>query len=258
METRKQGNSERYQGGYQGYGSMEETQPAEQSKAVERDMSLLEYDLDKDYIIEELKRNLKEEDYASAQELVHKFRAAAKGDKQFELLARRTAEGIKKEQDVEGIKTAFDMTPENDYEVRLSLSERMYKIIPSKENLDRINHYRKALGKPAIASAAAMSDARTKHPVATKTVRSGMSTLARAFCFIWTLGIIMWWGIMFANFKFPIIHPATLVAVVAFIIHAFSYYRLKTKEETAIKSGAVFAQNFAINLVATILIFAFA
>ena len=54
METRKQGNSERYQGGYQGYGSMEETQPAEQSKAVERDMSLLEYDLDKDYIIEEL------------------------------------------------------------------------------------------------------------------------------------------------------------------------------------------------------------
>ena len=262
METQKQGNSEHYQGGYQhgyqGYSSGEAPKSEASAKAVERDMSLLEYDLDKDYILAELKRNLKEQDFDSAQELVHKFRAAAKGDEQFELLARKTADGINKQKDVERIMTSFEMTPENDYEVRLSLSERMYKIIPSKENLDRINHYRKALHKPVITSDAAMSDAKSNMPAARKAVRSGMSTIARIFCFSGTLGIILWWGLMFSIFKFPIIHPSTLVAIVAFIVHAISYYRLKTKEETALKSGAVFAQNFAINLVAAILIFAFA
>lgn len=258
METQKQEKSGRYHGNYQGYSSSEEEKDTHKDKVMERDMSLLEYDLDKDYILESIKQNLKNRDYDSAQELVHKFRAAAKGDEQFEILARRTADGINRQKDLQRVKTSLDMTPEDDYEVRLSLSERMYKLIPSEENLARINQYRKALHKAPIASDAAMSEANARLPAATKAVRSGVNIAARVCCFSFALWMILFWGIMHAAIGFSVLHPATFAAGLAFIVHLVSYLRLKMKEGTSIRGGGILAQNIGIGFLATVLILVFA
>ena len=102
---------------------------------LEREMSLSEFEEDRDVILMMLKEALRTRSYDEAQEIVHKDRAAIKKDDEFATLARMTAQGIEGAKKVAGIQTVLDATPEDDYETRIALYERILKIQPGNEEI---------------------------------------------------------------------------------------------------------------------------
>ena len=119
--------------------------PADKDRSLERDLSLEEYEIDKDFIIQAIKDYLKERRYDDAQELVYKYRAAAKIDENFAMLARLTAQGLEKQSKIAKVETILDATPDDDYQMRVSLYRRILKIDPGNE------HYQKELDASLIA-----------------------------------------------------------------------------------------------------------
>lgn len=131
MDRQQQQNNQDHSD-YNSYGASyaNHAQPNESQmqRAIERDMTLEEYELDRDYILQAVKDALKERRYDEAQELVYKYRAAAKTDEQFAVLARMTAQGLEKNSKVDKIDVILDATPEDDYQTRIALCNRALKV----------------------------------------------------------------------------------------------------------------------------------
>ncbi len=114
---------------------------------LEREMSLSEFEEDRDVILMMIKEALKNRSYNEAQEIVHKYRAAVKKDEEFATLARLTAQGIEGAKKVASIQTVLDATPEDDYETRIALYERIMKIQPGNEEAqEKLNECKRARG----------------------------------------------------------------------------------------------------------------
>ena len=114
---------------------------------LEREMSLSEFEEDRDVILMMLKEALRTRNYDEAQEIVHKYRAAVKKDDEFATLARMTAQGIEGAKKVAGIQTVLDATPEDDYETRIALYERILKIQPGNEEIQtKLNECKRLRG----------------------------------------------------------------------------------------------------------------
>lgn len=121
---------------------MAEEQPDEQldpEKAMELEMLMEEYETDRDAILLTIQNALKDQDYDEAQAFVYKYRAAAKHDENFKLLARMTAQGLEGAKKIKNIETVLEATAEDDYEIRIALYERILKIQPDNAK------YKKAL-----------------------------------------------------------------------------------------------------------------
>ena len=146
----QQSNPNNYDSNYDSLdGSADHVQPNESEvvRAIERDMSLQDYEADKDFILQEIKNNLKERKYNDAQELVYKDRAAAKTDENFAVLARLTAQGLETHSKLDKIDTVMDATPEDDYQTRISLCKRALKVEPTNEKYKQeLERCQKALG----------------------------------------------------------------------------------------------------------------
>lgn len=108
-------------------------QKTEAELELERELLLNEYRNDKEAILLAIKQALKERNYKEAQEFVFKYRAAAKMDENFAVLARMTAQGLESEKKIEKVVTVLDATPDEDYETRIALCERILKIVPDHE-----------------------------------------------------------------------------------------------------------------------------
>ena len=102
-------------------------------RVLEREMSISEFEEDRDAILMMMKDALRSRNYDDAQEIVHKYRAAIKKDDEFATLARMTAQGIEGNKKIAGIQTVLDATPDDDYDTRIALYERILKIHPGHE-----------------------------------------------------------------------------------------------------------------------------
>ena len=149
-QKQQQSNQDNYNSNYDVLDdSAKQEQPKESEvvRAIERDMSLQEYENEKDYILQAIKDYLKERKYRDAQELVYKYRAAAKTDENFAVLARLTAQGLESHSKFEKIDTVLDATPEDDYQTRMSLCKRALKVEPDNEKYKQeLERCQKALG----------------------------------------------------------------------------------------------------------------
>ena len=114
---------------------------------LEREMSLSEFEDDRDVILMMIKEALRTRNYTEAQEIVHKYRAAIKKDDEFATLARLTSQGIEGAKKVASIQTVLDATPEDDYETRIALYERILKIQPGNEEIQtKLNECKRLRG----------------------------------------------------------------------------------------------------------------
>ena len=149
-QKQQQSNQDNYNSNYDILdGSADRNQPKESEvvRAIERDISLQEYENDKEYILQAIKDYLKERKYDDAQELVYKYRAAAKTDENFAVLARLTAQGLEAHSKFEKIDTVLDATPDDDYQTRISLCKRALKVEPGNEKYKQeLERCQKALG----------------------------------------------------------------------------------------------------------------
>ncbi|MBR4986881.1 MAG: hypothetical protein IKY83_14200 [Proteobacteria bacterium] len=152
MERRLSGRRSESGQGYAGYGAEPDTdqEMVKETKALERDLTLEEYRDDRDAILAAIKVAIRERRYSDAQEFVYKYRVAAKSDESFSVLAEMTAKGLEEDKELEKLKVSLDATPDSDYEVRLSISERMYRLRKDPKVLEDVNKYRKHLNKPLI------------------------------------------------------------------------------------------------------------
>lgn len=98
-----------------------------------RDAVLEEYETDRDAILLFIKDAIRERRYQDAQEFVFKYRAAAKTDENFKILARLTAQGLDTEQRIAKVETVLDATPDSDYDTRMALYEQILRIDPGHE-----------------------------------------------------------------------------------------------------------------------------
>lgn len=112
-------------------------QKTEAELELERELLLNEYRNDKDAILLAIKQALKERNYKEAQEFIFKYRAAAKLDENFAVLARMTAQGLESEKKIEKVVTVLEATPDEDYETRIALCERILKIVPDHEGYQK-------------------------------------------------------------------------------------------------------------------------
>ncbi|GEM_PF-6040845 len=149
-QKQQQSNQDNYNSNYDILdGSADRNQPKESEvvRAIERDISLQEYENDKEYILQAIKDYLKERKYDDAQELVYKYRAAAKTDENFAVLARLTAQGLEAHSKFEKIDTVLDATPDDDYQTRISLCKRALKVEPGNEKYKQeLERCQRALG----------------------------------------------------------------------------------------------------------------
>ena len=235
---------------YQGYGDSHKS-PEAVEKMLNRDMMLLEYDTDRDIILGAIQSSLKERNYDEAQAFVEQYRAAAKTDEKFAILARMTSDGLNTQKEAEKVQTVLDATPEDDYEVRLSLSERLYKLIPSDENLAQINRYRLILKKPLIQKDAAMDDAKDPAKVVQK-VRSISKFFCKGVCIAAIFWCLLFIGLLVGPFATP---GAAVLPGVELIYHGYSLYQESKKEDRARNSVIRMITNTAVLLFITILTF---
>ena len=98
--------------------------------ALERELIINEYRSDRDAILLAIKQAVKDRNYKEAQEFIYKYRAATKFDDNFAVLARMTSQGIENEKKIEKIVTVLEATPDDDYETRIAICERILKIVP--------------------------------------------------------------------------------------------------------------------------------
>ncbi len=152
--SRKTGSGVRGYKGYSGYGSEPEggQDTSLVRKSLERDLILEEYREDREAILSALKTAIRERDYKGAQEFVYKYRAAAREDESFAVLAQMTADGLKADKALEKLRVSLDATPEDDYRVRLSICERMYRMRMDEKILEQVNGYRAKLNMPLMQS----------------------------------------------------------------------------------------------------------
>lgn len=152
MESRSSGRRSEARQGYAGYGAEPDISQskAKVTKSLERDLTLAEYRDDRDVILTAIKDALRERRYSDAQEFVFKYRAAAASDEIFEQLAKMTAKGLEEDKTLEKLKVSLEATPEDDYQVRLSLCERIYRIRKDPKVLEDVNKYRAYLNKPLV------------------------------------------------------------------------------------------------------------
>ena len=147
-------------------------------RELERTMTLSEFEEDRDVILMMIKDALKTRSYGEAQEIVHKYRAAAKTDEEFATLARMTAQGLEGDKKVASIKTVLDATPEDDYDTRIALYERILKIQPGHEEYtEKLNECKRLRGD-AVPDAQAPAGASSKVPA---TVANAAATTVSAF-----------------------------------------------------------------------------
>lgn len=152
--SRKTGSGVRGYKGYSGYGSEPEggQDTSLVRKSLERDLILEEYREDREAILSALKTAIRERQYQEAQEFVYKYRAAAREDESFAVLAQMTADGLKTDKALEKLQVSLDATPEYDYRVRLSICERMYRMRMDEKILEQVNGYRAKLNMPLMQS----------------------------------------------------------------------------------------------------------
>jgi hypothetical protein len=198
MHAQKQNSNWNPDIGYQSYG--QETpnmgHPASERAALEleREMLIQEYRCDRDAILTAIKDALKNRRYSEAQEFVYKYRAAAKTDEDFCVLARMTAQGLEKYQAISKLVTALEATPDDDYRMRLGLCDRILKIQP--DNAEYQKEYKrcqKALGLNEQQSSALVA---TDKPL--KTQAQSITGKFAAFFYIWAVLINASVGIPFA------------------------------------------------------------
>ncbi len=133
MDLQKDGqNSGAAQGGYQSYSSGGERPNVDEEAAreLDREMVLMEYESDRDVILKTIKDALKRHDYDDAQAFVYKYRAAAKQDGEFSILAKLLAQKLETKQKIDKIKTLIEATDENDTKALIALNERILRIDP--------------------------------------------------------------------------------------------------------------------------------
>ena len=144
MNTQK--SKAEYTSDYQSYGQepcfqqLPNARPAEPNRVeleIEREMSLQEYQNDREAILLAIKDALKNRRYNEAQEFVYKYRAAAKNDEDFRVLAKMTASGLEKSQSISKFVTALDATPDDDYSIRLELCKRILNVQPENETYQK-------------------------------------------------------------------------------------------------------------------------
>lgn len=168
-DHRKKSNLNSY-ADYQGYdqnmssnSAQSKTEITRATRELEREILIQEYKNDRDVIIQTIKDALKNRRYTEAQEFVYKYRAAAKSDEEFSVLAKMTAQGLEKFQEISNLVTALDATPEDDYPVRLELCQRILQKQPDNiEYQKELERYRIALGiKPKPESTALVVNGKT-------------------------------------------------------------------------------------------------
>lgn len=116
-------------------------------RALEREISRQEYETDRDAILLAIKDALKEHRYQEAQEFIYKYRVAAKTDESFTMLANMTKQGLENAKKIEKIELALDATPDDDYDVRMALCQKILKIQPNREpTITEMNRCRAAKG----------------------------------------------------------------------------------------------------------------
>ena len=152
MESRSSGRRSEARQGYAGYGTEPDISQSKSkvTKSLERDLTLAEYRDDRDVILTAIKDALRERRYSDAQEFVFKYRVAAASDEIFEQLAKMTAKGLEEDKTLEKLKVSLEATPEDDYQVRLSLCERIYRIRKDPKVLEDVNKYRAYLNKSLV------------------------------------------------------------------------------------------------------------
>ncbi len=106
------------------------TQDSALEKVIERDMSIEEYKEDRDVILMTIKNAIKEKRFDEAQAFVHKYRAAAKIDENFAVLAKMTAQGMENNKKIEKLVTILDATPDDDYPARIAVCKRILDVQP--------------------------------------------------------------------------------------------------------------------------------
>lgn len=122
---------------FQNLSSASSTNQNRATLEMEREIILQEYQTDRDAILLAIKNALKNRRYQEAQEFVYKYRAAAKNDEDFRVLARMTASGLEKAQSISKFVTALDATPDDDYSVRLELCKRILNVQPENETYQK-------------------------------------------------------------------------------------------------------------------------
>lgn len=163
---------------------------------LEREMSLSEFEDDRDVILMMIKEALRTRNYTEAQEIVHKYRAAIKKDDEFATLARLTSQGIEGAKKVASIQTVLDATPEDDYETRIALYERILKIQPGNEEIQtKLNECKRLRGDiiPEKTQIAASSQNAQLSPgaQAVTTIATSLFSMVKVVAIIFALLIIL-------------------------------------------------------------------
>lgn len=125
-------NEHQRQESYQSYGSeqpelMERPESPEQL-ALERDLILEEYKTDRMAILMAIKESIKNRDYDEAQAFVFKYRAAAKKDDDFAILAKMLSAKMEMQRKIDQIQTILDATPDEDFNARRALYQRILAV----------------------------------------------------------------------------------------------------------------------------------
>ena len=249
MDRQQQQNNQEYSG-YNSYGAYDangagQAQPHESKmqRTLERDMLLEEYEIDKDYILQAIKDALKERHYDEAQELVYKYRIAAKTDEKFAVLARLTAQGLETQSKVEKIDVIMDATPESDYQTRIALCNRALKIDAGNEKYkEELERCQRAIGiNPNSAGNVSVSQ-----PVSDKLYHPGalaLMILTNIFNFLLMIGCFV-----------SDAPGGGILTLILMLAHAWLYSNHKTSPVHSQHTAIKFAINFLIWFCAIIFI----
>ena len=232
--------------GYQGYG--EESQHNSTAvRALEKEFSLDEYNLDRDAILLAIQDALKERNYDEAQALVFKYRAAAKTDEKFAVLAKLVKQGMENAQKIGKIETVLDATPDTDYDVRMALCQKILKIEPNNEKyLEEMNRCRVAKGLDPV-------DANGKTPLVPTNVQKGIKKGAAVGCF----GVLAFLNaVEILVFGLALgLGSAALVVLVELAIHGITLVPAKASEGNAGSVTLRILGNIALWIIALVVCF---
>ena len=261
MESRSSGRRSEIGQSYAGYGAEPDIgqSKAKVTKSLERDLTLAEYRDDRDVILTAIKDALRERRYSDAQEFVFKYRAAAAADETFGQLAKMTAKGLEEDKALEKLKVSLDATPEDDYAVRLSLCERMYRMRKDPKVLEDVNKYRTYLNKPLMREDGSLPGPLDLKEQAPKVARTVADTVLASLCgiFVSIALIVGTTALAIGNGSGGI---AFTLALVETVVHAMTMVNWRKKKYEASSYVLKFVGNilFFITMISIIGVLGFA
>ena len=101
------------------------------TKSLERDLKLQEFQDQRDLILKTLAQCIKQKNFNEAQEIYHQYQIARKYDESFASLGLLLTEGVEKQNKISKYELLLEATPDNEYKKRLDYYNEILKIEPN-------------------------------------------------------------------------------------------------------------------------------